>query len=213
MTTTYASDTFTRTDQNPLGTSDGPGALVWSSTAQLGTFQIFSNLAFTLAFTADAHNSATLNAAQNDVSVSADITLTNTANRTYRGLRIRQTDSNNWMVVNLVRQGGSDLIQVDEVAGGVYLGPLATNASAGITEGGTYNLKVVVAASTVAVYLDGVLKISPVTFTSASLTGQDYGINAFRGATADDGNGWWDNFLVTDNPAVSAQPPPRRIVM
>lgn len=192
---TFASDTFTRADSaSSLGTADQGGA--WTVTAGDGTWGITSNKGYAATPKSNDHSIATLSVAQNNVTVSCDITLSSTSNRATAGLRLRAADVSNWLGSYLYKTGTYNMLDLQQVVSGAQTS-LASVTSLGLVNGNTYNLKVVISGTTAAVYLDGVLKIAATSFNSG-LTTQKYGINLFSLSTDfDDGGTRFDNFLVT----------------
>lgn len=193
--TAHASDAFTRADSaTTLGTADVGGA--W--TAQVGTWGILSNKAYCAVATSDAYNIATLTLQNTaDVTVSCDVTTSATANRTTAGLALRYTDVNNWVRLLLFKEGSiPNSIYLQQTVSGTPT-TLANLDSAGLADGTLYNLKAVIAGTTIAVYLDNVLKIAATSFNSG-LTTQKYGPALYKAAsTFDNGGSRFDNFLVT----------------
>lgn len=198
MPTLVASDTFDRANSTTsMGNSDGPGSLAWTATTQFG---IISNLGYCSSGTADTYHTAYLAVAANEVTVSADVTLSGATDRAFAGVTLRFADENNCIKVILAKAqfGAMNQIILRARVAGVD-NDIATVTSAGLVNGQTYALKAIIVGTTCEVIVDGVQRVAPTTFNSG-LTTQRYGIFNYNGSGDYDDKGTrWNNFSVTDD--------------
>jgi hypothetical protein len=192
--TTYATDSFDRADGG-IGTADTGGA--WTN--RVGTWTIVSNKAKIGTPVDDTRNMVTLAVAQADVHVSVDLTLSATNNRASAGLVVRYADDNNLIRLELFKSSSvaNDIYLVQRLAGSnTTLGSLIGTGA--LTNGNTYNIKLIISGTNISYVQDGVQRIAPAAFNSG-LTTQNYGLISLKGSSDfDNGGSAWDNFLITD---------------
>lgn len=171
-------DTFDRADSGPpLGTPSGGGA-AWEATK--GSFVILSNRAANA--TAGTHDVTVLEASAAD----AEVQVTLAAFADQMGLAFRLTDLNNFFFVRTYSGAGYDLFRF-EAGGSSHLGAYATTPASGDV------LKAVCSGSSLSVYVNGTLRIGPVTdaFNGAATK---HGLWAYSAGGANR----FDDFSITD---------------
>lgn len=179
---TIASDTFNRTDSTTaLGTSDGPGSLVWS--ALVATWGISTNKAYNV----DAINGAQ---AVLDVGTPTQSSQADVSGGTNCYVTCRVTDASNSYLGGLNSGSAYQLYKV--VAGGfTLLGNSGTSDT-------TATLKMVCNGTAIALWVNG---SSLLTATDGDLTtGNKAGLYNGSGSNASR----WDNFTVDDLIVASA---------
>jgi hypothetical protein len=201
-------DTFTRADNaSSLGSSEGPQTPAW--TAAVGTWGIQSGRAYLASVTTDAV-AYLVSPAIADGVMTCDITLSATTNRADADLIFRGADSNNFLMVQLIKTGTgtSDGVFLYKRVAGTYTS-LGSFASAGLVNGATYGLKVEFFAGLIRVWLDrkdgkGYTKVLDVQLVPGDvaqfggLSNNKFGFRSSNGAGADDGGSRFDNLIVAN---------------
>lgn len=177
-------DQFTAADGTAIsGRAPSPTNVPGNTWAILGTavWTIQSNKAAKTG--GGGNNAAVVNAADADVTITANVTVANTAER--HGIGLRATDINNlWGLT----WRNTNVIEIWERSGGTLT--VRASASLTLTPGSTYEFKVVANGATITGYVDNT---QYVTYGSATAhqTVTNHGL--FGGSTSAP---TWDNFRV-----------------
>lgn len=129
------------------------------------------------------HNLMVVSAADADVTITADVTVVNSAER--QGVGLRATDVNNFWGVTW---RNTNVVELVERNGGTLT--VRASAALTLTPGSTYEFKVIASGSTITGYVNGV---QYVTYGSATLNQTTTNHGLYAGST---GLPTWDNFKV-----------------
>jgi hypothetical protein len=196
---TYILDTFTGSDST---TSIGTGvhtpdtnvpAGAWSQTSEFGSggsWGISSNKAYVSSAPGE-QAWAVIDGGHTDGTLTCDITLSSTTNRTVRGLMFRYTNASSFMRLLIVKVSGTNQLQLQTNA--------ATRAlqDYSFTDGSTYTIKIIMNGTNIKVYVNNVLQIDN-TDAGNTHTGTKIGLAVYaNGSTNDDLAGRWDSLQFT----------------